>query len=90
MALLTGMIGLLDITHGCSGITVTNSYLHDHWKASLIGHSDSNGAQDVAITVTLANNFWESKYASCLPGTLLNRAFVRIELSYSFSPLRTQ
>jgi len=52
--------GLLDITHGCSGITVTNSFLHDHWKASLIGHSDSNGAQDVAITVTMANNYWEN------------------------------
>jgi len=50
--------GLLDITHGCTGVTVTNSYLHDHWKADLIGHSDSNGAEDVAITVTLANNYW--------------------------------
>ncbi|KAI5118608.1 hypothetical protein M0805_008039 [Coniferiporia weirii] len=52
--------GLLDITHGCTGVTVTNSYLHDHWKASLIGHSDNNGAQDVAITVTMANNYWEN------------------------------
>ncbi|KAF8169813.1 pectate lyase [Pholiota molesta] len=50
--------GLLDITHGCTGVTVTNSKLYDHWKASLIGHSDSNGAEDVAITVTLANNYW--------------------------------
>ncbi|KII96156.1 polysaccharide lyase family 1 protein [Plicaturopsis crispa FD-325 SS-3] len=52
--------GLLDITHGSNGITVTNSYLHDHWKASLVGHSDSNGAEDVAITVTFANNYWEN------------------------------
>lgn len=52
--------GLLDITHGCSGITVTNSYLHDHWKASLVGHSDSNGAEDVAIRVTFANNYWQN------------------------------
>ncbi|KAJ8518905.1 hypothetical protein ONZ45_g4073 [Pleurotus djamor] len=50
--------GLLDITHGCTGITVTNSVLHDHWKGSLIGHSDSNGAEDRAITVTYANNFF--------------------------------
>ena len=50
--------GLLDITHGCTGVTVTNSYLHDHWKASLVGHSDNNGAQDVAITVTFALNRW--------------------------------
>jgi len=52
--------GLLDITHGCTGVTVTNSFLHDHWKASLIGHSDNNGAEDVAITVTLADNYWEN------------------------------
>ncbi|KAJ6513504.1 pectin lyase fold/virulence factor [Mycena vulgaris] len=50
--------GLLDITHGVTGITVTNSFLNTHWKASLIGHSDSNGAEDVAITVTMANNHW--------------------------------
>ena len=51
--------GLLDITHGCTDVTVTYTYLHDHWKASLIGHSDNNGAEDVAITVTLALNLWE-------------------------------
>ncbi|KAJ7304682.1 pectate lyase [Mycena albidolilacea] len=50
--------GLLDITHGVTGITVTNSFLYTHWKASLIGHSDSNGAEDVAITVTMALNHW--------------------------------
>ncbi|KAJ7827350.1 pectate lyase [Mycena olivaceomarginata] len=50
--------GLLDSTHGVTGITVTNSFLYTHWKASLIGHSDSNGAEDVAITVTMALNHW--------------------------------
>nr|ADV30324.1 pectate lyase [Leucoagaricus gongylophorus] len=50
--------GLLDITHGCTGITVTNSKLYTRWKASLVGHSDNNGSQDVAITVTYANNWW--------------------------------
>ncbi|CAK5267908.1 unnamed protein product [Mycena citricolor] len=52
--------GLCDLTHGVTGITVTNSFLHDHFKASLIGHSDKNGAQDVAITVTMANNLWRN------------------------------
>ena len=42
--------GLLDITHGSNYVTVTSSYLHDHWKASLVGHSDSNGDEDKAIT----------------------------------------
>ncbi len=50
--------GLLDITHGCYGITVTNSKLYTHWKASLVGHSDNNGAEDVAIRVTFALNWW--------------------------------
>ncbi|KXN87324.1 putative pectate lyase A [Leucoagaricus sp. SymC.cos] len=50
--------GLLDITHGCTGITVTNSKLSTHWKASLVGHSDSNGAEDTPMTVTFANNYW--------------------------------
>ncbi|KAF9495953.1 pectate lyase [Pleurotus eryngii] len=50
--------GLLDITHGCTGVTVTNSVLHDHWKGSLVGHSDSNGKEDVVITVTYANNYF--------------------------------
>ena len=39
-------------------MTVTNSYLHDHWKASLVGHSDNNGAQDTALQVTFALNRW--------------------------------
>jgi len=52
--------GLLDITHGCTGVTVSNSKLYTHWKASLVGHSDSNGAEDTPITVTYANNNWNN------------------------------
>ncbi|KAG8716274.1 hypothetical protein FRC09_015917 [Ceratobasidium sp. 395] len=50
--------GLLDITHGCYAVSVTNSYLHDHWKGSLVGHSDSNESEDKAIQVTYAYNKW--------------------------------
>ncbi|QRV73430.1 pectate lyase [Ceratobasidium sp. AG-Ba] len=50
--------GLLDITHGCYAVSVTNSYLHDHWKASLVGHSDNNESEDLAIQVTYAYNKW--------------------------------
>jgi pectate lyase len=62
------------LTHGITGVTVTNvcisafvssvsnaveqSKLYTHWKASLIGHSDSNGAEDTPITVTMASNYW--------------------------------
>ncbi|KAF8920745.1 polysaccharide lyase family 1 protein, partial [Mucidula mucida] len=52
--------GLLDITHGATGVTVTNSKLYNHWKASLVGHSDSNGSEDTAITVTYAANWWQN------------------------------
>jgi len=51
--------GLIDITHASDYITVSNSYIHDHWKASLIGHSDSNGDEDTGyLHVTYANNYW--------------------------------
>ncbi|KAJ2934725.1 hypothetical protein H1R20_g2378, partial [Candolleomyces eurysporus] len=50
--------GLLDVTHGCTQVTVSNSKLSNHFKASLVGHSDSNKAEDTKITVTYANNHW--------------------------------
>jgi pectate lyase len=50
--------GLLDVTHGCTGVTITGSKLSNHWKASLVGHSDNNGSEDTKITVTYANNYW--------------------------------
>lgn len=51
--------GLLDITHGVDYVTVSNTYLHDHWKSSLVGHSDNNGAEDKGhLTVTYALNYW--------------------------------
>ncbi|KAH8155713.1 uncharacterized protein LAJ45_00723 [Morchella importuna] len=53
--------GLLDITHGCDYITVSYCYFHDHWKASLVGHSDSNSAEDSGhLTVTYKHNYWSN------------------------------
>jgi pectate lyase len=38
---------------------VSNTFIHDHWKASLIGHSDSNGDEDTGyLHVTQNNNYW--------------------------------
>jgi len=48
--------GLVDITHGCTYVTVSWSYLHDHWKGSLIGDSDNTGNEDKAMTVTYHHN----------------------------------
>uniref|UniRef100_A0A0W0G9Q2 Pectate lyase domain-containing protein n=1 Tax=Moniliophthora roreri TaxID=221103 RepID=A0A0W0G9Q2_MONRR len=54
--------GLLDITHGCTGVTVSNSYLHDHYEASLVGHSDSNESEseDVNVRVAYVGNYWKN------------------------------
>jgi pectate lyase-like protein len=42
-------------------VTISNSFIHDHFKTSLIGHSDSNAAQDTGkLHVTYANNYWKN------------------------------
>ena len=51
--------GLFDVTHAADWITLSNSLLHNHWKGSLVGHSDSNSGEDTGhLTVTYANNRW--------------------------------
>ncbi|KAJ5943111.1 hypothetical protein N7516_003279 [Penicillium verrucosum] len=53
--------GLIDLTHAADFVTVSNTYIHDHWKASLIGHSDSNGDEDTGfLHVTQNNNYWHN------------------------------
>ncbi|KAK3695989.1 hypothetical protein LTR37_018207 [Vermiconidia calcicola] len=53
--------GLLDITHASDYVTVSNTYFHDHWKATLVGHSDDNGEEDTGhLRVTYANNYFSN------------------------------
>lgn len=53
--------GLLDLTHAADYVTISNVYFHDHWKCSLVGHSDSNGDEDTGhLRVTYANNYWQN------------------------------
>ena len=53
--------GLLDITHAGDFITVSYNYLHDHVKCSLIGHSDSNTAEDTGkLHVTYDHNYFRN------------------------------
>ena len=53
--------GLLDITHAADFVTVSNSFLHDHYKASLVGHSNNNGAEDKGhLTVTYVKNYFKA------------------------------
>ncbi|KAK4146016.1 putative pectate lyase [Dichotomopilus funicola] len=53
--------GLVDSSHGSDFITISYTYFHDHWKASLAGHSDSNGSEDKGkLHLTYANNHWKN------------------------------
>lgn len=53
--------GLLDVSHASDWVTISNTYIHDHYKASLVGHSESNGAEDKGhLHVTYANNYWNN------------------------------
>ncbi|KAI1368233.1 polysaccharide lyase family 1 protein [Xylaria arbuscula] len=53
--------GLLDITHGSDYITVSWNKFHDHWKGSLVGHSDSNADEDEGkLHVTYHHNYWNN------------------------------
>ncbi|KAI1819470.1 polysaccharide lyase family 1 protein [Xylaria intraflava] len=53
--------GLVDVSHASDWVTISNTYFHDHWKTSLVGHSDSNGDEDTGhLTVTYANNYFEN------------------------------
>ncbi|KAL2204923.1 pectin lyase-like protein [Sarocladium strictum] len=53
--------GLLDIKRAADQITVSWNTFSDHWKGSLIGHSDSNGSQDSGkLRVTYHHNYWNN------------------------------
>jgi pectate lyase len=53
--------GQLDITHAADFITVSNNYIHDHIKCSLIGHSDKNAAEDTGkLHVTYDHNYFRN------------------------------
>ncbi|GAB1519594.1 hypothetical protein RhiTH_002662 [Rhizoctonia solani] len=50
--------GLLDIANDVYAMSITNSYLHDHWKGSSAGYSNSGDSGGNATQVTYAfNNF---------------------------------
>jgi pectate lyase len=68
--------GLLDITHAGDYITVSWNRLHDHYKVSLVGHSDTNGSQDTGhLHVTYHHN-WFYNDGSRLPSIRFGTAHV--------------
>ncbi|KAH7103704.1 pectin lyase fold/virulence factor [Auriculariales sp. MPI-PUGE-AT-0066] len=53
--------GQLDITHASDLVTVSWNKFADHWKASLVGHSDSNESEDTGhLRVTYHHNIWSN------------------------------
>jgi pectate lyase len=53
--------GLLDISHAADGITVSWNKFHDHYKVSLVGHSDNNAAEDTGkLHVTYSHNWFDN------------------------------
>ncbi|KAK1470365.1 pectate lyase [Colletotrichum cuscutae] len=51
--------GLVDASHAADYMTISYTYFHDHWKTSLVGHSENNGAEDSGhLRITYANNYW--------------------------------
>jgi len=79
--------GLIDFTHACDYITVSWCSLHDHYKASLVGHSDSNGSEDTGkLHITYHHNYFKN-IGSRLPslrfgtGHIFNNVYENIETS---------
>jgi pectate lyase len=49
--------GLLDAKHGSDALTFSWNKFHDHWKGSLMGHSDSAASEDTGkLKVTYHHN----------------------------------
>jgi pectate lyase len=55
--------GLLDITHAGDYVTVSWNVFRDHWKNSLVGHSDGNAAEDVGhLRITYHHNWFDRTF----------------------------
>ncbi|KAG8994248.1 hypothetical protein FRB90_000496 [Tulasnella sp. 427] len=53
--------GCLDINHGSDYVTASYNYFHDHYKTSLVGHSDNNGSEDSGhLHVTYHHNYFRN------------------------------
>ncbi|MEV6804553.1 pectate lyase [Streptomyces sp. NPDC051132] len=52
--------GLVDVTHGSDQVTVSWNVFKDHYKGSLVGHSDNNAAEDTGhLHVTYHHNWFD-------------------------------
>ncbi|GIF00047.1 pectate lyase family protein [Paractinoplanes rishiriensis] len=55
--------GMIDITHAGDYVTVSWNIVRDHWKTSLVGHSDGNSGEDVGhLRVTYHHNWFDRTF----------------------------
>jgi pectate lyase len=55
--------GMLDITHAGDYVTVSWNVFRDHWKNSLIGHSDGNAGEDTGhLRITYHHNWFDRTF----------------------------
>jgi pectate lyase len=55
--------GMLDITHAGDYITVSWNIIRNHWKTSLVGHSDGNESEDRGhLRVTYHHNWFDRTF----------------------------
>ena len=59
--------GLMDVNHASEWVTISNTHLHNHYKASLVGHSDNNGAEDKGHLHVTQHNMYYSNIGSRMP-----------------------
>ncbi len=53
--------GAIDVSHAADYVTISYNYVHDHWKTSLVGHSDSNASEDTGkLHVTYYGNWFNN------------------------------
>ncbi|MEU5641738.1 pectate lyase family protein [Streptomyces milbemycinicus] len=56
--------GLLDINHASDNVTVSWNKFADHFKGSLVGHSDNNASEDTGhLKVTYSHNWFSNVYS---------------------------
>ncbi|MFC7528548.1 polysaccharide lyase family 1 protein [Actinoplanes sp. GCM10030250] len=59
--LAQGYDGLIDVKRGSSYVTISWNHTHHHTKNMLLGHDDSNGAQDTGrLKVTYHHNWFDA------------------------------
>jgi len=59
--LASGFDGLIDVKRGSSYVTISWNHTHNHTKNMLLGHDDSNGAQDIGrLKVTYHHNWFDN------------------------------